>query len=46
MNNCWNNLYSVLTAAEALGVGRERPHLNARGQRVLNYLRCRRKSHL
>jgi hypothetical protein len=37
----WDHLYNRLTAAEALGVGRTRPHLNSRAQRILNYLRAR-----
>lgn len=33
----WINLYNQLSAIEAL----DNPSLNARGERILNYLRCR-----
>lgn len=44
----WEGLYSQLSAMEALGVGRQGPGLNTRGERVLRYLqrrRCRERNH-
>lgn len=39
---CWCMLYSCLSAAEAIAAGGgNRPPLNARGQRAVNYLRQR-----
>ena len=37
----YRRVYGQLTAIEAIGVGREGPGLNARGERVLRYLRRR-----
>jgi hypothetical protein len=43
MRELLNKLYSQLTAIETLGISREGPHLNARGARILRYLRARRR---
>lgn len=37
----FKRLYSQLSAIEALGVGRDGPGLNPRGERILRYLRAR-----
>jgi len=37
----WQRLYDALRAREAIGVCRDGPGLNARGERVLHYLRQR-----
>lgn len=41
-NEYMSRLYSQLSAAEAIGGTEGRPHLNRRGQRLLNWLRARR----
>lgn len=38
----WERLYSQLSAIEAIGVCRQGPGLNKRGERILRYLRRRR----
>lgn len=43
MRYLWQRLYSQMTAIEAIGVCRQGPRLNARAQRVLNYMRARRR---
>lgn len=39
----WERLYSALTAVETLSVCGQHPPLNARGEKLLRYLRRRRK---
>lgn len=37
----WQRLYEQLSAIETIGVGRQGPGLNHRGERLLRYLRTR-----
>lgn len=39
----FERIYDQLCAMEAIGVCRQGPHLNARGQRLLVWLRMRRR---
>lgn len=43
MDRCWENLYNQLSAVETLNVvDKKLPSLNAKGERLLRYLRLRR----